>query len=62
MVKPIGNLVSNLRPNDKVSARIQARFGGKSLGTHAASDKAAAQPTNSAKPVNPGVKYKKRKR
>jgi len=53
MSKPIGNLIANLRAYDKVSGKIKARYGPKSVLPPAGAAPAAAQ-----RPV----KIKKRKR
>ncbi len=58
MVKPIGNLIANLKPRDKVSAKTQARFASKSFAPPAADEAAPEQSGSKSRPV----RFKKRKR
>ena len=64
MVKPIGNLIANLKPKDKVSGKTQARFAPRSFAPPpppAAEDAAAAAPEPAAARSRP-ARFKKRKR
>jgi hypothetical protein len=59
MSKPIGNLIANIRPYDKVSGKTKARYGPQStMSPSAAPVAGAAGDTASRRPA----KFKKRKR
>lgn len=53
MVKPIGNLIANLTPKDKISFKTKERFSGQPL-----MGAKPEVPAGSARPAKP--KYKKR--
>jgi hypothetical protein len=52
MVKPIGNLVANLNPNDKVSFKVRSKF----------ESKPAVKGEEAAKAEKKPAKYKTRKK
>ena len=61
MVKPIGNLIANLKPKDKVSGKTQARFANKSFAPpppKVGADEAQEQGSAAARPA----RFKKRTR